>query len=337
MDQRNASSVTKIGILTRDETIARLRDGVHAKASNFYAMYSSVLGGIVTDPALMVLRLDDHMVHRGHSVFDTATLIHGMLYQLDPHLDRLLRSAELARIPLPFPREHLRQIVLDTAAASGRRDGSVRYWLSAGPGGFALGPAECVGSSFYVVIFRQEAYPERYYTDGMKLVTSSIPIKPPLFARIKSTNYLPNVLVGVDANERGADNGIFIDQRGMVAEASNMNVAFVTKDRVFRHPVFDAILSGITIQRVLQFAQRLVQEGNLKDIRLADVSVSEGREAAEMMLIGSSIKIAPVVEWDGQPIGDGKPGPIAKRLLQLWEDDVRSAADQLVPVPYPES
>jgi len=330
------TSVTKTPVLTRDEAIARLQDAVHAKASNFYAMYSSALGGIVTDPALMVLPLDDHMAHRGHSVFDTATLTGGMLYQLDPHLDRLLRSAELARVPLPFPREELRQIILDTAAASRQREGSVRYWLSAGPGGFGLGPAECVGSSFYVIVFNQELYPASYYTDGMKVITSNIPIKPPLFARIKSTNYLPNVLVVLEAKDRSADNGIFIDQRGMVAESSNMNVAFVTKDRVFRHPVFDAILSGITIQRVLQFAERLVQQGDLKEIRLADVSVSEGREAAEMMLIGSSIKIAPVVEWDGRPIGDGKPGPIAKMLLQLWEEDVRSAADQLVRVPYPE-
>ena len=330
------TSVTKTPVLTRDEAIARLQDAVHAKASNFYAMYSSALGGIVTDPALMVLPLDDHMAHRGHSVFDTATLTGGMLYQLDPHLDRLLRSAELARVPLPFPREELRQIILDTAAASRQREGSVRYWLSAGPGGFGLGPAECVGSSFYVIVFNQELYPASYYTDGMKVITSNIPIKPPLFARIKSTNYLPNVLVVLEAKDRSADNGIFIDQRGMVAESSNMNVAFVTKDRVFRHPVFDAILSGITIQRVLQFAERLVQQGDLKEIRLADVSVSEGREAAEMMLIGSSIKIAPVVEWDGRPIGDGKPGPIAKKLFQLWEEDVRSAADQLVRVPYPE-
>ena len=330
------TSVTKTPVLTRDEAIARLQDAVHAKASNFYAMYSSALGGIVTDPALMVLPLDDHMAHRGHSVFDTATLTGGMLYQLDPHLDRLLRSAELARVPLPFPREELRQIILDTAAASRQREGSVRYWLSAGPGGFGLGPAECVGSSFYVIVFNQELYPASYYTDGMKVITSNIPIKPPLFARIKSTNYLPNVLVVLEAKDRSADNGIFIDQRGMVAESSNMNVAFVTKDRVFRHPVFDAILSGITIQRVLQFAERLVQQGDLKEIRLADVSVSEGKEAAEMMLIGSSIKIAPVVEWDGRPIGDGKPGPIAKMLLQLWEEDVRSAADQLVRVPYPE-
>ena len=331
------TSIKRPPLLTTEAALVRLQRAVHAKASNFYAMYSSVLDGIVTDPALMILPLDDHMAHRGHAVFDTAILTHGMLYQLDPHLDRLLRSAEMARIPLPFPKDHLRQIILDTAAASGHRDGSVRYWLSSGPGGFGLGPTECVRASFYVIVFKQEAYPERYYTEGMKVVTSSIPIKPPLFARTKSTNYLPNVLVVVEANERGADNGIFIDQRGMVGEGSNMNVAFVTHDRIFRHPSFDAILSGITVQRVLQFAQRLVNQGELREIRLADVPVSEAQNAAEMMLIGSSIKIAPVVQWDAHKVGDGRPGPIVKRLLHLWEEDTRSATDQLIPVPYPQS
>src|SRR5690242_14174441 len=320
---------------TSEKALSRLRESVHSKAANFYSMYSSILGGIVTDPALMVLPLDDHMVHRGHAVFDTATLTNGMLYQLDPHLDRLIRSAEGARIPLPFPRERLRQIILETAAASRRREASVRYWLSAGPGGYGLGPAECVASSFYVIVFKPEAYPESYYRDGVKLITSQVPIKPPLFARIKSTNYLPNVLVILEAKDRGADNGVFIDQGGMVAESSNMNVAFVTKDLVFRHPPFDGILSGITIQRVLDFAQRLVQQGALNGVCVADIPLAEGRDAAEMLLIGSSIKIAPVVQWDGKNIGAGKPGPIAKKILAMWNQDTL-ASDQLVAVPYPE-
>lgn len=136
-----------------------------------------------------------------------------------------------------------------------------------------------------MIVFKQEAYPESYYEQGINLITSQVPIKPPLFAQIKSTNYLPNVLVVLEAKDRGADNGVFIDQRGMVAESSNMNVAFVTQDRVLRHPPFEAILSGITIQRVLDFAQRLVQQGELNAVRLADVPVQGGRVAAEMMLI----------------------------------------------------
>lgn len=321
-------------ILTTEDALARLSQGVHEKSTNFAAMYSSVLGGIVTDPALMVLPFDDHMVHRGHAVFDTAAIVNGQLYQLDPHLERFLRSAEMARIPLPYEPQEMRQIIIDTATASGWRDASVRYWLSAGQGGFGLSAAECVGSSFYVMIFRGQVSPESYYTEGMKVITSNVAIKPPYFARVKSTNYLPNALVILDAKDHGADNGIFIDERGLVGESSNMNVAFVTHDRVFRHPKFDAILSGITIQRIMELAQQLVQQGDLKDIVVDDIAVEEGRAAAEMMLVGSSVKVAPVVQWDGQPIGNGKPGPIAKKLLDLWNEDRISAADQLIPLPY---
>jgi 4-amino-4-deoxychorismate lyase len=110
----------------------------------------------------------------------------------------------------------------------------------------------------------------------------------------------------------------------------------VTKDRILRHPPFDDILSGITVKRMLQLARRLVEQGDLKDIVVDGVSVEEGRAAAEMLLIGSSIKVAPVVRWDDQPIGDGKPGPIARKLLDLWREDVRAASNQLVRVPYGE-
>jgi 4-amino-4-deoxychorismate lyase len=321
-------------VFTSDEASARLQHAVHAKAVNFHAMYSSVMGGIITDPAFMVLPLDDHMVHRGHAVFDTAMIVNGKLYQLDAHLERLLRSAEMARLPLPHTPDQLRQIIIDTAAASRQRDASVRYWLSAGPGGFGLAPGECVSSSFYVMIFRAQPEPERSYTEGVKVVTSTVPIKPPFFARVKSTNYLPNALVIMEAKDHGADNGIFIDHRGMVGESSNMNVACVTHDRVLWHPAFDAILTGITVQRVLQLAQRLVEQGDLRAIKVAELPVAEARTAAEMLMLGSSIKVAPVVQWDGHPIGDGKPGPITKKLLDLWQADTLDA-DQLLPVPYP--
>ena len=323
--------------LTSEEAVARLRGGLHDGAGNFHAMYSSVLGGIVTDPALMVLPLDDHMVHRGHAVFDTAAVVDGMLYQLDPHLERLLRSAEMARIPLPFEPQQLWQIIIDTAAASGRRDAAVRYWLSAGPGGFGLSSGECVGSSFYVMIFRPQPEPEHFYTEGVKLVTSSVPIKPPFFARVKSNNYLPNALVLLEARDRGADHGLFLDAAGCVAESSHMNVAFVNADNVLCHPTYEAILTGITAQRMLYLARQLVNSGELEGIALRNVPIQEWRAAREILLLGSSLKVAPVVRWDDQVVGDGRPGPIAGKLLAMWHTDQREGSDQLVPVPYGES
>jgi 4-amino-4-deoxychorismate lyase len=171
----------------------------------------------------------------------------------------------------------------------------------------------------------------------MKVISSTVPIKPPFFARVKSTNYLPNVLVVMEAKDRGADNGIFIDERGFVGESSNMNVALITPQRVFRHPKFDAILSGITVQRIMQLAQRLVEQGDLHGVVVDDISLEDVHAAAEIMLVGSSIKVAPVVQWDGQPIGDGKPGAITKKLLELWREDTLTATDQLIPVPYAEA
>jgi 4-amino-4-deoxychorismate lyase len=330
-----ATQMQAVSVLSQDDVLTKLRTTVHpAAAQQYFALYSSILGGIVTDPALMVIPFDDHMVHRGHAVFDTAAIVNGMMYQLEAHLNRFERSASMARIPLPFPRGQMREIILETAGASGQRDAAVRYWASVGPGGFGLAPSECVGSSFHVMIYAASKTPASTYAEGLRFITSSIPIKPPYFARCKSTNYLPNVLVVMEAKDKGADNGIFIDAHGMIGESSNMNVAFVTRDRVLRHPTFDAILAGCTVTRVLELAKKLVDNGQLKDIVVADVSTEEARQAAEMLLVGSSVHVAPITQWDGQPVGDGKPGPIAKALLELIEMDMREGRDQLLPIPY---
>jgi 4-amino-4-deoxychorismate lyase len=329
-----AMQVQSVPVLSQEDVVKGLRAAVHPAAKQYFAMYSSVLGGIVTDPALMIVPMDDHMVHRGHAVFDTAAVVDGMLYLLEAHLDRFQRSATLARIPMPYARARLREIILETAAASGQRSASVRYWLSVGPGGFGLHPRECVGSSFYVMIYQAEKPPASAYAEGLKFITSTIPIKPPLFARCKSTNYLPNVLVVMEARDKGADNGIFIDAHGMIGESSNMNVAFVTPERVLRHPTFDAILSGCTVMRALDLAKALVANGQLKDIVVADISLDEARAATEMLLLGSSVQVAPITQWNDRPVGNGKPGPIAKALFELFGKDMREGTDQLVPVPY---
>lgn len=107
-------------------------DSVHMNARTYFkAFYSSALGGITTEPAFMSVPIDDHMVHRGHGVFDTAIVVRGSMYLLDAHLDRFLASAAAARIPLPCHRAKLRAIILDTAAASGCQNGPPRRAHSA--------------------------------------------------------------------------------------------------------------------------------------------------------------------------------------------------------------
>ena len=116
-------------IAFHSQVIDALYAGVHSNAiSNYMAFYSSELGGIVTDPALMVVSVDDHMVHRGHAVFDTATLTQGYLYQLDDHLDRFYRSASKAALTPPFSRNQIRRIILDTAAATKSFEGRLGFY-----------------------------------------------------------------------------------------------------------------------------------------------------------------------------------------------------------------
>lgn len=207
------------------------------------AFYSSELGGIVTDPALMVVSADDHMVHRGHAVFDTATLTQGYLYQLDDHLDRFYRSASKAALTPPFPRNQIRRIILETAAATKSFEGdlacqdilslpdvlitqflsliflhtackglltgelglagNMRYWLGAGRGSFGISPLECLQTSFYCVAYKSAESPDP--SIGWKVKTSPVPIKDPYFATLKSTNYLANALVALDAQLEGFD------------------------------------------------------------------------------------------------------------------------------------
>ncbi|XP_019457666.1 PREDICTED: D-amino-acid transaminase, chloroplastic-like [Lupinus angustifolius] len=233
------TEVSDVPLLSCSEAIERLktfRESIKGK-QQYLAMYSSIFGGITTDPAAMVIPMDDHMVHRGHGVFDTAAIIDGYLYELDQHLDRFLRSASLSKIDPPFDRGSIRKILIQTVSASKCRKGSLRYWLSAGPGDFQLSPSGCHQSSLYAIVI-QDLLPAPLNSRGVKVVTSSIPIKPPQFATAKSVNYLPNVLSKVEAEEVGAFAGIWLDSDGFVAEGPNMNVAFVTKQKELIMPHF---------------------------------------------------------------------------------------------------
>ena len=327
------AATTTLPTLTANDVLAQLRALRARQPVKYWAFYSSQLGGIVTDPALMIVPMDDHMVHRGHGIFDTAAIEAGKIYDLEAHLDRFIRSAQHSKLKLPA-RAEMRDIIVRTAAASGKREASIRYWASAGPGSLGLAPAAGAEPGFFVMISAGLGYPETWYTQGLRVMTTSYPIKPPLYAITKSVNYLPNVLMQMEAQERGVDNGVFIDEAGNVGESSNMNVAFVMGDGTLKHPKFDHILSGCTSLRLLELATKLQAKGAIKSVEVCDIPVAEARVAREMLLIGSSVKVAPIVQWDGKPIGDGKPGPIARALRDLLQNDMRSATDRLIDIPY---
>lgn len=315
-----------------EELLSKRQEEWLGKPKPYPAMYSSIFGGIVLDPTMMVIPIDDHMVHRGHGVFDTAIILDGHLYELDVHLARFLRSAAKAKVVSPFPQSTLRSILIQLTAASNCRKGTLRYWLSAGPGDFLLSPAGCPKSAFYAVVIDHNF---SQCKDGVKVITSTVPMKSPLFATMKNVNYLPNVLSQMEAEEKGASASIWVDEEGYIAEGPNVNVAFVTREKELILPFFDKILSGCTALRLLELAPKLVEQGRLKDIGTGNLTVEEAKGAAEMMYVGSTLPILPIVSWDEEPIGDGNVGELTMALSDLlWEDMVSGPETQRLPVPY---
>uniref|UniRef100_A0A0D9UYU0 aminodeoxychorismate lyase n=1 Tax=Leersia perrieri TaxID=77586 RepID=A0A0D9UYU0_9ORYZ len=315
------------------EVVQKLQEKYKSSAPPPYpAMYSSVVGGIILDPTMMSLPIDDHMAHRGHAVFDTAMILDGHLYELDPHLDRFLRSAAKARITTtPFPKPNLRSILLQMTAASNCRKGSIRYWLSSGPGDFLLSSSGCPSPSFYAVVIPTDYTQSRH---GVRAVTTSVPMKPPLFATMKNVNYLPNVLSIMDAEDRGAFASVWVDEEGFVAEGPMVNVAFVTRDGELVFPAFERILSGCTAKRAIALAPRLVDGGLLKKVSTRRIAADEARrDAVEMAFVGSGLPVLPIVDWDGQPIGDGEVGKTMLALSDLIWEDMKSGPDRIA-VPY---
>lgn len=330
------NDVNQIPVLNLSEVAERMQRLAMTRPETFRAMYSSAFGGITTDPAAMVIPIDDHMVHRGHGVFDTAIIYNGFLYELDAHLDRLLRSAEKAQINTPFDRATLRHILLQTVAASGCRRGSLRYWLSAGLGGFGLSSKECFTSTFYAIV-SDGTYKS---LEGVKVVTSTIPIKPPYFATVKSVNYLPNVLAQLEAEDQGAFTALWLDNEGYIAECPNMNVAVLSDQGVLLVPPFDNVLAGCTARRMLELVPTLMEKklvAGLVGVKVQRISVQEARSASEMMLIGSGVLVKSIVEWDGLPIGTGNVGPLTSAIREAMQSDlIDLTAGKLVAVPYAE-
>ena len=287
----------------------------------------------------MVVPIDDHGFHRGHAVFDTCNVAEGRAFGLSFHLDRLLASAHQARIQTAdapgFDKESLRSLVLSTIAATGQRDGLfVRYWLTAGRGDFSISPSRCEAPSFYVV-----AHADNHSAEGPRALTAAIvpvPLKPPLLATMKSNNYLLNALVALEAEARGVDLGLQIDERGHVAESAVSLVAAVTADGWLVAPPPHAILASTTWRRAQALAPTLIQRGLLCGCEERTLCEEDLRAARELINMGGGW-VAPVVSLDGQPVGGGGGGDEGGAVWRALDDVVR--ADLLNPeltdaVPY---
>jgi 4-amino-4-deoxychorismate lyase len=290
---------------------------------NYYAMFSSLLGGIVTDPELMLIPIDDHMVHRGDGVFEAIKCTHNRIYALDEHLERLEKSAEQISLKLPFSRAEIKKLCCDTTRIGlnyARTDSAMlRLFVSRGPGSFTPNPYESLGSQLYLVITPWKAVAEEKYQSGVKTITSKLEVKSSMYAQIKSCNYLPNVLLKKESVDKAVDYAIGIDEAGRVAEGPTENFAIVSQSGVLLAPSFERTLKGITLRRVFEFCP-LVSE--LQGYRIEKLSLEDVMLAKEAFMVGTTLDVLPVTSIDGTPVNtSGEVGPIAKKLRELFLKD----------------
>ena len=313
--------VSETRILPREQVLEALRNGAREHHSGYLAMYSTWFGGIVTDPALMLVPVDDHLVHRGDGVFEAFKCVRGSLYQLERHLDRLERSSAMIGLEWPMPRSELRERVLQTIRAAETADCLIRLYLSRGPGDFSPSPSASIGSQLYIVVTAFSPPDSGKYEMGCSVVTSSIPVKPGVFAKVKSCNYLPNVLMEKEAEESGADFAVGLDEAGWLTEGPTENLGMIAEDGSFLVPPFERILRGTTVIRMMELAEPLVREGRLRDVRNAHFSARDLLAAREVLMFGTTFDVLPVVSFDGEGVGDGKPGPMSRVFLDLMRRD----------------
>lgn len=305
------------------------RPAYHAQ---YYAMYSSWWNAVTTEPNLMIVPVDDHMVHRGDGLFETFKCVDGAVYNLDAHLARLEHGAQAIDLRIPWTRDDIRRIIGEVLRAANRRDALIRIFLSRGPGGHSANPYECPEPLLMVLAIRLPPPFMQAHPEGAKVGVSDLRMKEGMFAQVKSVNYLPNVLMKKQAVDTGVDFMLGFDQDGHMTELPTENFGIVTPHGILRVPRPDHILPGTTMLRVMELArEHLVPAGVLSGVDEANVPLAEIRQAAELLVFGTSPHVTAVTAFDGQPVGDGRPGPVWRELSRRFEADLKNPA-MLTPV-----
>lgn len=290
--------------------------------SGYYAAYSSVYEAIVTDPVLMVVPFDDHVVHRGDGVFETFKYVAGAFYNLEAHLDRLEASAAAIGLRLPVTRARMRAVLRDLVHAADGRDCLLRLVVSRGPGGFGVNPYESPAAQWYVAAIRLVPSFPRLHPEGARVIISAEPAKEGLYARAKTCNYLQNALMKMQAVDAGADFAVCFDRAGHLAEGAAETVGLVTTEGALVFPRLDGILAGTTMLRLETLCREDRSPLRVPAVRYADITRAALATAAEILIVGTTIDVAGVREFDGHPVGAGGPGPVSRHLCALLEADI---------------
>merc|ERR1719481_585372 len=334
-------------------TARRSSEGAMSIASMFNSYVGRILVG--ESAALFTIPVDDHIVVRGHAVFDTATIVNGFLYRHRIHIDRLFESAQKAGLDLQFlvgeedkdniekQKDAVEDIEKQLAKAGNVKNGMIRFWLTAGPGNLGVSKAGCE-TTLYGICYRGNPWNTFSSGEGSVepggvekiagikecTVSERYPMKGKVLATMKSSNYLVNALGCTEAVQGGGRYGIWVDpSTGEVYEASVRNVVFVLRSGVLITPPYSGgssnILKGCTVRRIVQLAEDHLLGKEEQGISLKKVVTDQvvykqdllDVGIAEMFLVSGDTHLDPVTTWDDLCIGDGEPGPVFKRLAEL--------------------
>jgi branched-subunit amino acid aminotransferase/4-amino-4-deoxychorismate lyase len=306
----------------------------HPAQAKYFAMYSSLWGGIVTDPSLMQVPVDDHLVHRGDGVFETVKCQRGGLYNLKGHLDRLATSAASIGIEVPMERSRLEQVILETTAAAGQQESLLRLLVSRGPGGFGVDPAESIGAQLYVIAYASPPPFMQRHPEGARVAVCGVPVKESPLATNKTCNYLPNVLMKKAANEAGVHFVVSLDSAGNLTESATENFCLLNESGELLSTPPGTILAGTTMLRALNLARELKADGLITGIADRHFRPEDVLRAREAFVFGTTTHVTAVIEFEGAPVGEGKPGPVYAALSERFEAELADQSSALsTPVP----
>jgi branched-chain amino acid aminotransferase len=260
----------------------------------------------------------DHAFLYGDGVFDTAVAWNKRVFELDAHVDRFFRSMAAIAMESPVTRGQLKDLVVEALQRSELDNAYIKWIGTRGSNGTPLmDPTGCVAN----LVILARPYIDRDAPNGLRVKTVAVrrPSGQVLDPQIKSLNYLNLVLAKIEAKAAGADQALMLDVSGRVCEAPGFNV-FVVNSNALRTPSRD-ILRGVTREAVMGFAPQLGYSAQQCDLELYDAYTAD-----EIFLTSTAGGLIPVVELDGRRIGDGKPGPIYRKLAETYRDALNSSS-----------
>lgn len=258
----------------------------------------------------------DHAHLYGDGLFEGIRMYGGKVFKLRPHLDRLYHGIAYLGYEMPYEKDELEDIVLDVAARAEINEGYIRLNVTRGTG-LGLDPKNIDRRAKTVIAISTLAlYPPEAYEKGLDVVTCSIRVIPPdaLDPRIKCIGrYASNILAKMEANRKGAGEGLMLNAQGEIAECTGDNL-FIVKNGGLETPDRSCgILEGITRNTVMELATR---KG--RSVRESRLTIFDLFAADEVFLTGTAAEVIPMVSLDGRPIGDGRPGPVTQELMGLY-------------------